>query len=145
MTLPLAILMAALAGALVGLSRQLNGRLALGRGAMGASFWNHLVGFAALLALGAALWLATGERPVTGGIGATPLWAWAGGPIGVLFVASGSWLVARLGASTTAVLVIAGQMVAGALIDTARGAEGAPVRALGVAVILSGVWLARRR
>ena len=145
MSLPLAVLMAALAGALVGLSRQLNGRLALSRGALGASFWNHLVGFGALLALGALLWAATGARPVGAGIAATPWWAWAGGPLGVLFVAAGSWLIARIGASMTALLVIAGQMASGALIDTARGAEGAPLRALGVAIILAGVVLARGR
>ena len=29
--------------------------------------------------------------------------------------------------------------------DGLRGAEGAPLRALGVAVILAGVWLARGR
>ena len=145
MSLAAAVLMAALAGALVGLSRQLNGRLALSRGALGASYWNHLVGFGALLALGALLWAARGEPPVGAGLGEAPWWAWAGGPLGVLFVAAGSWLIARIGASMTALLVIAGQMVSGALLDTARGAEGAPLRALGVLVILAGVWLARGR
>jgi transporter family-2 protein len=61
----------------------------------------------------------------------------------VLFVAAGSWLVARIGAANTALLVIAGQMVSGALLDTLRGAEGAPLRALGVAVILAGVAIPR--
>lgn len=143
MSLLLAVPFALLAGLLVGLSRQVNGRLALSRGALGASFWNHGVGFLALLALGAALWAATGERPIGDGIGATPWWAWAGGPIGVLFVAAGSWLIARIGASMTALLVIAGQMISGALLDTLLGAPGAPLRALGVGAILAGVILAR--
>lgn len=130
-------LMAVAAGALVGLSRQLNGRLALAGTALGASFWNHLVGLAALLLAGAALgglaWPAT-----------APGWAWAGGSLGVVFVAAGSWLVARLGAARTALLVIAGQMVSGAGLDALRGAGDGGLRAAGVALILAGVALARR-
>ncbi len=141
----LAVAMAVLAGALIGLSRQVNGRLSLSRGALGASFWNHLVGALALglAALGLALTVAP---PDLAGLSAMPSWAWAGGTLGVLFVASGSWLVARIGAARTALLVIAGQMVSGALLDSLRlGWEGAPLRALGVAVILTGVLLASER
>ena len=139
-----AVGMAVLAGALIGLSRQINGRLSLSRGALGASFWNHLVGFLALLA--AALLLAIlAAPPDLAGLAQAPLWAWAGGTLGVVFVAAGSWLVARIGAARTAVLVIAGQMISGALLDMVRlGWEGAPLRALGVAVILAGVLAAER-
>ena len=47
-------LIAVTAGLLVGLSRQLNGRLAMSTNAMESSFWNHIVGlgFISLLALG---------------------------------------------------------------------------------------------
>jgi transporter family-2 protein len=140
-----AALMATLAGVLIGLSRQINGRLALTRGALGASFWNHLVGAAALLAAAMALW-GTAARPDLSGLGSVPSWAWAGGPLGVLFVAAGSWLVARLGAARTALLVIAGQMTSGAILDSLRlGWDGTPLRALGVAAILAGVVLAAER
>jgi transporter family-2 protein len=136
--------MAVLAGALIGLSRQLNGRLSLSRGALVASFWNHLVGCGALLAA-ALLLAALAAPPDLTTLARTPLWAWAGGTLGVLFVAAGSWLVARLGAARTAVLVIAGQMVSGALLDTLRlGWDGAALRALGVAVILAGVLAGER-
>ena len=140
-----AVAMAMLAGALIGLSRQVNGRLSLSKGALGASFWNHLVGFAALLA--AALLLAAfASSPPVAELTDVPLWAWLGGPFGVIFVAAGSWLVARIGAAQTALLVIAGQMVSGALLDTLRlGWEGAPLRALGILVILAGVVLASER
>lgn len=141
----LAIGMAVLAGALIGLSRQINGRLALSKGALGASFWNHLVGFLALLLAGLALAL-WASPPDLAALARVPAWAWVGGTLGVLFVAAGSWLVARLGATLTALLVIAGQMVSGALLDTLRlGWEGAPLRALGVAIILAGVLLASER
>jgi transporter family-2 protein len=140
-----AVGMAILAGALIGLSRQINGRLSLARGALGASFWNHLVG-AAALALGAIALVLTGSRLHLAGLAATPAYAWAGGTLGVVFVAAGSWLVARMGATMTALLVIAGQMISGALIDTLRhGAEGAFLRILGVLVILAGVALASKR
>lgn len=140
-----AIAMAVLAGGLIGLSRQVNGRLSLSRGALGASFWNHLVGFLALFAAARVLALAA-NPPNHAGVAETPLWAWAGGTLGVVFVAAGSWLVARIGAARTALLVIAGQMVSGALLDTLRlGWDGAPLRALGVAVILAGVVLASER
>ena len=135
------ILFAAMAlagGALVGLSRQVNGRLARATTPLVASFWNHLVGFAALalVALVALGW--------PSGLSGVPPWAWAGGPIGVLFAALGSWLLPRLGAARTALLVIAGQMVSGAALDTLRGAEGMGWRAGGVLLILAGVAVARR-
>lgn len=140
-----AVAMAVLAGALIGLSRQINGRLSLSRGALGASFWNHLVG-ALALGLAALLLTPSAGLPDLAGLRDAPAWAWAGGTLGVVFVASGSWLVARIGAARTALLVIAGQMVTGAVLDTLRlGWDGAPLRALGVAVILGGVLLASER
>lgn len=137
----LAILMALLAGALVGLSRQLNGRLSLSSSALIASCWNHVVGFAALTALGLAV---GGLLPP--GIAHIPWYVWLGGPIGVIFVASGSWLIARIGAVNTALLVIGGQMVSGVALDLARGMPVAlPVNLAGVALILAGVALTQRR
>jgi transporter family-2 protein len=140
-----AIAMAVLAGGLIGLSRQVNGRLSLTQGALGSSFWNHFVGFLALVVAGLAIAVVS-HPPDLSGLARMPAWAWAGGTLGVLFVAAGSWLVARIGAARTALLVIAGQMVSGALLDTVRlGWEGGALRALGVAVILAGVLLASER
>lgn len=137
----LPVLFAVLGGALVGVSRSLNGRLSLATSALSASFWNHLVGFV-FLSLIAVLF--GGLMP--GGWPEAPLTAWAGGTLGVLFVASGSWLVARIGVTTTAMLVIAGQMVSGVALDLALGrAEGLWVKALGVALILGGMAMLRRR
>lgn len=131
------ILLAVTGGVLISLSRQLNGRLALSTSALVASFWNHLIGFAILAALllaAPALWPEA--------ISAVPLWAWFGGPVGVLFVASGSWLILRIGAAATAILVIAGQMVAGVALDLLRGVERVwSLDALGIALILAGVAL----
>ena len=98
--------LAFLAGMLVSLSRQINGRLALSTSAMESSFWNHIVGlgFITIAAL------------VFGGLFAgspaqAPWWAYLGGPVGVIFIAAGSWLIAKIGAAQTAMLIIAGQMI----------------------------------
>ena len=128
------------AGLLVGLSRQLNGRLSLSSSPLIASFFNHLIGFVFLTALGLAL----GSLPVPGAA-STPWWAFFGGPIGVIFVASGSWLIARIGAVNTALLVIGGQMVSGVALDLARGIPMTLwASTLGVALILAGAALTQR-
>ncbi|NCO86202.1 MAG: EamA-like transporter family protein [Rhodobacterales bacterium] len=137
----LMVTLAFAAGLLVSLSRQINGRLALSTSPLAASFWNHLVGLVVLVAAG----LAVGEL-VPAGLRAAPWHAWIGGPIGVLFVAAGSWLIARIGAVNTALLVIAGQMVSGVVLDLTRGAPGdITMRAAGVALIIAGMALTLRR
>ena len=138
-----AVVMAVAAGVLIGLSRQVNGRLSLTKGALGASFWNHLVGALALSGVALVSWVISKGPLVPPELAEVPLPAWIGGTLGVIFVAAGSWLVARIGATNTALLVIAGQMISGALIDTLRGADGAALRALGVLVILVGVAIPR--
>ncbi|MET3924509.1 DMT family transporter [Devosia sp. 2618] len=135
------ILYAVLAGILVGLSRQLNGRLALSTSPLVASLWNHIVGFALLTVIG----LVVGGL-ITPGAAETPWWAFLGGPVGVIFVASGSWLIARIGAVNTALMVIGGQMVSGVVLDIVRSAPLTLwASALGVALIVTGVFLTQRR
>lgn len=137
----LPIIYALAAGVLVSLSRQLNGRLSLSTSPLIASFWNHFVGFVFLTALGLVI---GGLFPEA--LADMPWWAYIGGPIGVIFVASGSWLIARIGAINTALLVIGGQMVSGVVLDLVRGA---PVivwaSALGVVLILAGMALTQRQ
>lgn len=135
------ILFALTTGVLIGASRSVNGRLSLSTSALVASFWNHAVGTLVLVVIGlagAGLWPETFAN--------VPLWAWAGGTLGVIFVASGSFFVARIGAVLTAMMVIAGQMISSVLIDLASGAPGAAwARIGGVILILAGVLLAQRR
>jgi len=131
--------LAVLAGILVSLSRQINGRLALSTSAMESSFWNHLVGlvFITLAAL------------VFGGLFAgaplaSPWWAYLGGTVGVIFIAMGSWLIQRIGAAQTALMIIAGQMVSGVVLDVAMGAPGNLwARIAGVGLILAGMIVAQ--
>lgn len=136
-----AIAFALLAGVLVGLSRQLNGRLSLSTTPLISSYWNHIVGFGLLCLAGLAL-----GGLFLPGWQDTPWYAYLGGPVGVIFVASGSWLVARIGATNTALLVIGGQMVSGVVFDLLRGAPMTLwASAAGVALIMAGVVLTQRR
>lgn len=129
------------AGLLVSLSRQVNGRLALSTSPLQSSFWNHVVGCAALLAIGlvfGGLWPA--------GLTSAPAYTFIGGTLGVVFIAASSWLVGRIGAVNTALMVIGGQMVSGVVLDLLRGAPGAGwARAAGVALIIAGMALTQRR
>ncbi len=133
------VALAVIAGMLVGLSRQINGRLALSTSAMESSFWNHIVGLVFITAVA----LITGGL-FAGDPWAAPWWAWLGGPIGVIFIAAGSWLIPRIGAARTAMLIIAGQMVSGVLLDIIMSAPGNPLaRTAGIALIFVGLWVAR--
>jgi len=127
------------AGVLVGLSRQLNGRLALSTSAMESSFWNHIVGLAFVSVLALAIGGLFEGAPME-----APWWAFLGGPIGFMFIAAGSWAINRIGAAQTAMLIIAGQMISSVLLDASMGVSGNIwARALGVALILGGMWVTR--
>lgn len=131
--------LAVIAGVLVSLSRQLNGSLSMYTSALHASFWNHVVGFALLTVIGV----------VFGGLWAgdpwgAPWWAYLGGPIGFVFIAASSWAVLRIGAAQTAMLIIAGQMISGVVVDVALGTAGnTAARNIGVCLILAGMLVAR--
>ena len=135
------IAIAALAGVLVGVSRQVNGRLSLSTSPLVSSFWNHLVGFALLTVIGLGL---GGLLPP--GIAAAPWYAYLGGPLGVVFVAAGSWLIPRIGATNTALLIIGGQMISGVALDLLSTSPRPVVAsAIGIALILAGMVLTQRR
>ncbi len=131
--------LAVLAGVLVSLSRQINGRLALSTSAMESSFWNHIVGLVFITVVALLVGGLFAGEPT-----ASPWWAYLGGPIGVIFIAAGSWLIARIGAAQTALLIIAGQMISGVVLDIVMGAPGNIwARASGVGLILAGMWVAQ--
>ncbi|MBS1300882.1 EamA-like transporter family protein [Loktanella sp. SALINAS62] len=135
----IAVVTAFAAGVLVILSRQVNGRLSLNTSALESSFWNHIVG---ALVLTAAALVFGGLRDAQ--VTQVPWWAWLGGTGGVVFIAASSWLVTRIGAAQTALLIIAGQMVSGVVLDVIMGAPGSPLaRIVGVALILTGMWVSR--
>lgn len=135
------IAMAFTGGVFVALSRQINGRLSLSNSPLIASFWNHIVGFVVLTVLGLVL---GGLLP--DGAADAPWYAFIGGPIGVVFIASGSWLIPRIGAVNTALLVISGQMVSGVVLDLfSNQPPKIWASALGVLLIMAGMALTQRR
>ena len=133
------ILIALAGGAAVGMSRSINGRLTMDRGAFRASFWNHFIGFALL-----SVFVVFFERQGLALLGQVPAWAFTGGMVGAVFVAISSYVFPRIGAARSALLIIGGQMIAGLAIDylhgTAQFSIGQPA---GVALILFGIYLTR--
>jgi transporter family-2 protein len=140
------IVLALFAGMVVPVQAGLNAVLArhIG-GAMSATFLSFLVGTGALALILAVMRPAL---PTLAAFGGVPLWAYAGGFMGVIYVASATFLAPKLGAATLLALVIAGQMIASLVIDQ-YGLVGFPenpitlLRVLGVVLLVAGVVLIR--
>ena len=105
------LLLALLNGVCIGLARVLNGRLSISRGAFPASFVNHFIGF---IFLSFILWLVFDGPSFDASI---PTHAYLGGLIGALYVAVNSFVLHRVGATTSVLCVLSGQMLASLLID----------------------------
>jgi|SRR5690348_8974022 len=134
------------AGIAVAFQQVLNANLRVG---LASPWWagtaNYLVGGFFMLAV--AL-LAPGPRPSLEAIANTHWLSWAGGLLGATFIATGIFMVPRLGAATTLVLIVLGQMICSLLVDH-FGVLGvpqhaaSPLRLAGVALLVAGVVLIR--
>jgi transporter family-2 protein len=100
--------------------------------------------------LGLLGWVLAARTPWPGlaGVGGTSLWHWSGGLLGAFFVTATVVLAPRLGAATMISLIVAGQMLAGILLDQYgllgyAVREASPLRLLGAALIVTGVALVR--
>jgi transporter family-2 protein len=110
-----------------------------------AAFVSFAVGTLVLLVAIVALRV----RPDWSGVQALPWHAWLGGAYGAVFVVAAAFAAPRLGVASTITLMIAGQLVAGMVVDHFGGFGIAPrpinlVRLLGVALVFAGVVLVRR-
>jgi len=132
------VALAILNGMALGMVRVINARLSMEVGPFRASFWNHAVGF---LFLTVVLFIVEGGAvPVAHGV---PTLAYLGGAFGALFVAANSYILPRIGAVRTVLLVVSGQMVSSVIIDYQHGSVASlPGKALGVFIVLIGVCLA---
>ncbi|MBL8591303.1 MAG: DMT family transporter [Devosia sp.] len=136
-----AVVLAFVAGGLVGVSRQLNGRLAVSTSALFASFCNHLVGFVLLTAIGLVIGGLVSDGAFSG-----PWHIYFGGPVGVVFVALSSWIVGQIGATRSTMLIIAGQVLGGVALDWAlTGKAVSPTALCGIVLIVAGVLVAQRQ
>lgn len=111
-----------------------------------ATIVNFSIGLAAL----AVVALASGARVVPGSTAVVPAWAWLGGLLGAVYVASATVLGPRLGATALLALTLAGQMVAALVVDQ-YGVIGfpqsaaTPARLIGAVLLVAGALLIIRR
>ena len=132
------IFLALLNGCCISFCRILNGRLAQDSSAFNASLWNHTIGFIFL----SFIVYFTSAVPITIIMDA-PLSLWSGGVIGALFVALNSYVLSRIGATLTATMVIAGQLLTGVTLDAiSNGTE--ITQLFGVLCILTSVMISKR-
>ena len=140
-------LMAAMVGAGLTVQVGMNAtvRFAIGSPVL-AAIVNFVVGLAALILVA----VVSGSRWTPGSTAAVPAWAWFGGLLGALYVASTTVLGPRLGAAALLALTLSGQMLAALVVDH-YGIIGfpqspvTPSRLLGAALLVAGVLLLMRR
>ncbi|MCB9989716.1 MAG: DMT family transporter [Rhodospirillales bacterium] len=133
-------------GLLIPLQAIVNSRLGQ---ELGHPFWGTIINFSVGLVF--ILLLALVVRvpvPAVAVIGGLPLWLWAGGLLGVLFVTGTLFSVSHIGAALMFALIVAGQMLSSLVFDHFHlsGAEH-PVtlwRIVGVLFIIGGVVLIQR-
>lgn len=111
-----------------------------------AALISFLVGTVSLVALLLAVRAPLPERSA---LAAVPWWAWFGGVLGAFYVASSTVVAAELGTASLLGLALAGQLATALVIDH-FGWLGLPehpitwMRAAGVILLASGVWLITR-
>jgi bacterial/archaeal transporter family-2 protein len=118
--------------------------------ALGSPLWaaaaSFVIGLLALVGFATVV----GSRASTGSLGQMPGWAWLGGVLGAIYVASVTMLGPRLGGMTMVALVIAGQLIVALVVDR-FGILGypqiavTPTRLLGAVLLLVGALLVVRR
>jgi transporter family-2 protein len=109
--------------------------------------------FATLVQLVLAFSILLVARRGTGGLGdafEAPKWMWAGGAMGLLVVFSITFCQPRIGTAATVAILIAGQLVMGALIDRYGlfGVDQIAItwqRALGIGLLGAGAALSLSR
>lgn len=130
-------LLAALVGALLPVQAGANGLLGRTMGdAMLATFWSLLT---STVAVGVVLLVTRPAWPEAAGLSKLPVWAWLGGLLGAMYVATATVFAPRLGAAVFIVAVVAGQLVSSLVLD-GRGWFGYTMRDLSVGRIV-GVLL----
>lgn len=132
-------------GALLGVQPVINARLAETIGSpVSATFVSLAVSIVCVVPVAAV----AGVSFRTDAIGEAPWWIWIGGVSGAAFVAAGMLLAPRIGVTLLFASVIAGQLVAAALVDhngwfdvPVRPVD--PLRILGIALVFAGVIVFR--
>jgi bacterial/archaeal transporter family-2 protein len=127
---------AAVSGAMASAQQALNGRVqrATGEGLLAATV-NFSVGMALLVP---AFVIAAGAGHGPGTPWPPALWLYAGGVLGIAYIASSIWTVGTLGVLRLGLLLVAGQLAGGVVIDlVSPGRTGPPGAATYAAVVLT--------
>ncbi|HEY7935020.1 MAG TPA: DMT family transporter [Solirubrobacteraceae bacterium] len=147
MSRTVAVLVAALAGTLVGMQAPINSRLGRAVGSVQAASLSFVLGTVVLLAVAA---FANGGFAAYTKVTAAPWWALIGGLLGAIYVTVAILTVRTLGASGLTAAVITGQLVISVVIDrfgllgVARQPIGAQ-RMIGLVLLVLGVALVVRK
>lgn len=133
----IAIAMAYLSGVTRISARMVNAQLSECLGALQSTFCNYAVGLiCSLLALG----LSRGPMPVSAlTSGHIPPWAYGGGVVGVVLVVLSNRITSRMSAVAMTVLVVAGQLATGLVIDSFLRHEVSLAKVAGSGLIVLGL------
>ena len=145
MTILLSVVFIGLLGGMaVGLQSPMASILSQRLGTLQSVFVVHLGGAIAVL-LPMLFW---GDGSFTEWRG-VPWYVWGAGALGIMVIAGVSFAIPRVGAAASTMLIVAGQLVIGAVLDHYGwlGVERRPFRPeklLGFLVIAAGLWLVLR-
>jgi transporter family-2 protein len=132
-------------GAAIAVQAPINAKLA---SFVGDSFATAAISFGVGFLILAAISVARGAVPSLASLSGVPWWAWIGGALGTIYVASALWAVHVLGVVTMVAALILGQLLAALALD-ATGAFGLAVREISmtrigaVALVAAGLVLSR--
>lgn len=139
----LGVLLATFAGAFVGVQRALNGQInEYSKESYATTFVNFITGTTFLIIFVGVMILLGKEKlsPLPAG----PWWIYAGGAIGVIYIASTSLIVQHLGVLTFTLFSVGGQLVGSLVIDLIAPSKGVSVSGYlvtGIAMTYAGVMV----
>lgn len=122
MPLPLAAVLAALAGACIALQASANGKFRANlhdpaSGVVGPAWAAFFSICGTILTAGLAMLVLRPAVPSRETLSDTQWWNWVGGPLGALIVLAGATLVRELGGAMFIALVVGGQLLCSLLLD----------------------------
>ena len=140
-TVLIIIFIGLLGGMAVGVQAPLSSMITQRLGVMESVFIVHIGG--ALAALVPLIYFGGGKL---GNWRSVPWYASAAGVFGLVVIFSMSYMIPRIGVATALIILLAGQLVIGTILDHfgLLGASVRPIdgtRVIGLSVVLLGVWL----
>ena len=119
----LPVLMALIAGVIIAIQQAINGRVGVAtRNAFSAAWFNFIFGTTALV-VASTINIASSNMALKSPAGA-PWWAFTGGLLGVIFIATSVWVVPRIGVLLFALISISGQLTGALVLDVFAPTDG---------------------